>query len=193
MASLLEQISYDKAYRDYRLNAARWVLQHPETLPQLIDYVYEKEQTEISHKAAWVLEFVALEDLSQIGTHLDAFLKDIQFPKKEQTVRPLANICEKICLAYYKKYNAQLREKFTSVHKEKMIETCFDWIITDKKVACTARAMTCLYYLGTEINWIHPELIVMLEQKIPTGSTGYKNRALKIIKAIKNNTMLKMK
>ncbi len=184
MSTLLAQINYAKAYRANRLAAAHWVIEHPETLPELIDYIYLENQADICHKAAWVLEFVALENLSLLYPYLDLFFNRITFPKKDQTLRPLANISEKLCLAYYKNSKKYSKPPLTSGHKEILIEACFDWIITDKKVACTARAMTCLYLLGTEIDWIHPELQVMLEQKLPSGTPGYKNRAGKIIQKI---------
>ena len=181
MSTLLAQINYAKAFRANRLAGAKWVMEHPETLPELIDYVYLENQKEITHKAAWVLEFVALGDMSLLYPHLDQFFERIAFPKKDQTIRPLANIAEKLCLAYYKKSKKYAQPPLTLAHKEVLVETCFDWIIEDKKVACTARAMTCLFLMGTEIDWIHPELKVILEQKLHHGSAGYKNRAKKII------------
>ena len=184
MSTLLAQINYAKAYRANRLAAAHWVMEHPETLPDLIDYVYLENQEAITHKAAWVLEFVALEDLSLLYSCLDQFFKRITFPKKEQTLRPLANISEKLCLAYYGRSTKYAKPPLTVKHKAVLIEACFDWIIQDKKVACTARAMTCLYEIGKEVAWIHPELKVILTQKLPHGTTGYKNRAQKIIKKI---------
>ncbi len=184
MPNLLAQINYAKAYRANRLAGAQWVIEHPETIPELIDYVYLEKQKEITHKAAWVLEFVVIENPSLLYNHLDLFFERITFPKKEQTVRPLANIAEKLCLAHYKASKKHSKPPLTAAHKEILTEACFDWIIEDKKVACTARAMTCLYLLGTEIEWIHPELKVILTQKLPSGSAGYKNRAQKIIEKI---------
>jgi hypothetical protein len=45
--------------------------------------------------------------------------------------------------------------------------------------------MTCLYYRGTEIEWIHPELKQVIEERIHQGSAGYKNRGSKILDLIK--------
>jgi len=131
---------------------------------------------------------MVLGNLSLHYPHLDLFFKGITFPKKDQTVRPLANISEKLCLAYYRNSKKYVKPPLTAAHKEIILEASFDWIIADKKVACTARAMTCLYLIGTEIEWIYPELKIILEQKTPTGSAGYKNRAQKIISLIANRT-----
>lgn len=184
MTLLEQQLDYDKAYRKHRLSAALWVVAHPETMTELIEHIYHPLQKDQSHKAAWVLELVAVEDLSLLFTHLDLFIDGLSFPTKEATVRPLANICERLCLAHYKKKQKALKKLFTITHKEKMTEACFDWIMEDKKVACSARAMTVLYHIGTEIEWIHPELYTLLQQKAPQGTAGYKNRAQKILKLL---------
>jgi hypothetical protein len=65
-------------------------------------------------------------------------------------------------------------------------ECCFDWLITDQKVACQAPAMECLYYLGWDEDkeWIYPELINILTENAPHKSAGYQARARKILKRI---------
>ncbi|MBX2829046.1 MAG: adenylosuccinate lyase [Flavobacteriaceae bacterium] len=188
-SGLLEHISYAKAYRENRMNGALWVLDHPETFRELLEYVFNDKQDELSHKAAWVMEFVFLKQPSLLYPHFDYYFESISKVKKDQSVRPLANLCEKICLAYYKKRDPQIKEVLSPTHKEQMIETCFDWMITDQKVACQARAMTCLYYLGTEYDWIHPELEQIIERNIPMGSAGYKNRGSKILAKIRKNKL----
>ncbi len=180
-SGLLAQISYDKAYRANRMNGALWVLDHPETFKELLEYVFHEKQGELSHKAAWVMEFVFLKDPSLLYPHLDYFFENIPNVKKDQSVRPLANLCEKLCLSYYKKKDLKLKAVLNEAHKLQMTECCFDWMITDQKVACQARAMTCLYFLGTEYDWIHPELEQILERTIHTGTAGYKNRGGKIL------------
>jgi len=57
-----------------------------------------------------------------------------------------------------------------------MTTCCFDWLITEQKVACQAYSMDALYLLGTEIDWIHPELEITLEQNIHHRSAAYKAR-----------------
>jgi len=184
-SELFQHINYDKAYRANRMNGAQWVLAHPETFPELLDYCFEEAQSDLSHKACWVLEFVCLEKLELLYPHLDNFFEHMPLVKKDSSVRPLANLCEKMCIRYYKKFDPILREALTETHKTIMTECCFDWMISDQKVACQARAMTCLYYSGTEHEWIHPELQQIIELNIHQGSAGYKNRGMKTIEAIK--------
>ena len=70
-------------------------------------------------------------------------------------------------------------------HKEKIIEACFDWLIRDEKIAVKVYSMNSLYFLGTEFDWIHPELVQILEKNYPTGSKGYQARSRSIFDRIK--------
>ena len=181
--SLFDKINYDKAYRENRYGAAMWVLEHPETLQELLEYCFKNDK-EISHKANWALEFVCLEKLALLVPYFDYFFENMSKVKSHQSVRALSHICEIVCIEYYKKNNPLLIDSFTENHKNIIVECSFDWLITDQKIACQARAMLCLYYLGRENDWIHPELRQILERNIPGGSAGYKARGKKILSRI---------
>ena len=68
-----------------------------------------------------------------------------------------------------------------------MTECCFDWLITNQKVACQAYSMDALYLLGTEKEWIHPELKITLEQNISSQSAAYKARGRITLEKIKKH------
>ncbi|PVW14742.1 adenylosuccinate lyase [Marixanthomonas spongiae] len=182
---LLQQLSYKKAYRKNRLQAAHWVIDHPGTFGELLTCCFKNED-DVSYKAAWVLEFVYLEQPSLLFPHLDIFFEKLPTVTRDQTLRPMAHICEMIAISYYKKKEKKIVSCLSETHKKTMTECCFDWLITDKKVACQARAMTALYYLGTEFEWIHHQLRQILEQNIHQGSAGYKARGKKILGKIRN-------
>lgn len=65
-----------------------------------------------------------------------------------------------------------------------IIEACFDWMISDEKVAIHAYSMQILFILGKENNWINTELKQILIDNMTFGSKGYIVRAKKILKAI---------
>lgn len=180
---LLRQISYDKAFRKNRMNAALWVLDHPETIPELLKYCFE-DASELSYKAAWVFEFVCLDQLELLYPYLDYFFKNLPMVSRDQAVRPMAHICELLAIQNYKKMNPEVLKVFAAKHKEIMTECSFDWLISNQKVACQVRAMTCLYYLGTEFDWIHSELKQIIDQNIHTGSAGYKARGKRTLSQI---------
>ena len=182
-SQLLQQISYEKAYRKNRLNAANWVLENSETLGELLEYCFH-EDNKLATKATWVLEFVCRKDLTLIFPFLDFIFEHLPTAKSDGQLRSFGLICELLTIGYYKHKKKEYREALTSKHKKVMTECCFDWMITNQKVACQARAMTSLYFLGTEIDWIHPELAIIIQQKLPHGSAGYKNRGQKTLELI---------
>lgn len=179
-SGLLEQLNYTNAYRKNRLQAAHWVINHPETFGELLTYTLTSKD-DLAYKAAWVLEFVYLEKPELLLPHLDLFFKHLPAIKRDQTLRPLAHICEMLAISYYKKKDENVRSVLSETHKKIMVDCSFDWLITNQKVACQVRAMTALYYLGNEFKWIHPELKQILEQNIHQGSAGYKARGKKIL------------
>lgn len=181
--SLFEKLNYAKAYRQTRLDAANWVLARPQTIRELLEYCFKTEDP-ISYKAAWILEFVCLEKLELLYEHLDYFFENLPIIYRDQALRPMAKICKMIATAYYIKKDQVLLKLLKPNHMETMTACCFDWLITDQRVACEAFAMDALYYLGTEIDWIHPELKTIIEANIHEKSAGYKSHGKKILTQI---------
>ncbi|MFT5249673.1 MAG: hypothetical protein ACI93P_001400 [bacterium] len=48
---LAKKLTYTRAYRSTRLEVTHWVINHPETLPELLNYCL-KNKDEISYRAA---------------------------------------------------------------------------------------------------------------------------------------------
>lgn len=180
---LFHQINYQKAYRKNRLNAANWVLENPETLEELVQYCFH-EDLPLATKATWVLEFVCRKDLTLIFPWLDYIFEKLPHIKSDGQFRSFGLICELLTIGYYKKKNNEYHQALTSKHKEVMVECCFDWILLSQKVACQVRAMTALYFLGTEHDWIHPELATIIKKNLPQASAGYRNRGQKTLDLI---------
>ena len=155
-------------------------MDHPEYFHDLLDFCF-KTELNIAHKAAWILEIVCEEQLELLLPHLDWFFEDIPNVKKDQAVRPLSKICLMLAKKFYKKKDPKVVMALSNKHKEIMAECCFDWLITDQKVACEAYSMHVLYLLGSEIDWIHPELKTIIEQNIHQKSSGYRAQGRKII------------
>lgn len=186
--NLREVLDYGKAYRANRMKAAQWILEHPKSFEEVLHIGFE-QHPELSHRAWWAFEFVCLEQLELLYPYFDLFFESLHTVKGDSSVRPLAHIGEVIVLNYYKKKDTTLQKVFLQRHKEQLTEVCFDWLISEQKVACQARAMLCLYYLGTEMDWVHPELKSILERNLPQGSAGYKNRASKILTLLKGPSL----
>jgi len=182
-STLLQQLDYVKPYREKRLQVANWVIDHPENMPQLVKYSFDPTY-EKSMQALWGLEFVCRFNLPLFYPHLDAFLDYLPSVRAHNTLRALSFICELVAIAHYKHKDPILGAAFTAEHKKIMTECCFDWLIGDQKVACQVRAMTALYYLGTEFDWIHPELEPIIRENMHSGSAGYCARAKHILKQL---------
>ena len=180
---LVTSLTNLKAYRETRLALAQWVLDHPESFPELLSLCFN-DASDISYKATWILEFVCADSLPLLYPHLDEFFTKIFLIKKDQALRPLAKICQMLALKYYKEKDPLLMTKLSSIHKKKWTDGMFDWLISDTKVACKVYAMTSLVYLGTEFKWIHLELKAVILQHIPYEQPAYKARGKAVLKQI---------
>ncbi|GAA4272368.1 adenylosuccinate lyase [Aquimarina gracilis] len=183
MISLEEVLTTINATRERRSYFANLVLENPETIPELLT-LCNRIDDDISCKASWGLEFLCKKNLKAILPYLDQVIAIASRTYKHSAVRPMAKIFEILILGYYKQKSQEIINALTQTHREKITEICFDWLITDQKVAPKAYAMTTLYLLGTEFDWVHPELKITLENNYATGSAAYKARSRMVLKKI---------
>jgi len=163
------------ALRTNRQRVSNLVLETPELLPFLIEIVFEiKNKT--STKAAWVLELVCADKLDWLAPHLDYFIENIGIIEHDSAVRPISKICNFLAISYNSKKKSVIKIKLTSNHIEKIIETGFDWMISQHKVATKAYTMNTLFLLGKNHNWVHEELKLIILQNISKESAAYKAR-----------------
>jgi len=142
--------------------------------------------------SARILELTCQKDLSILTPYLDSFCNLLAKVKLDGVVRPCAKVCELLMLEYFSKRNKNIYHKITKIHLKKITSAGFDWMIGNMPTAIQAYTMQTLYLIGTTSNWIHPELVQVIEKNIPTGSVGFVNRGRKVIKAIQTNTALKL-
>ncbi len=183
-AELYNELNYVNHSREKRLYYANLVISKPELVPKLLEILFRVDD-KISCRAAWVFEFMCGEQLEAIIPHLDTFTEQIHKVHLDSAVRPVAKVCEYLVTAYYSKTEHPIKEVLTQMHKERIVEACFDWMINDEKIAPKAYSMNVLYLLGNEIDWIHPELVMILERDYQMQSSGFKARARHILKKIK--------
>ena len=184
--NLVDKLDFPKAHRKTREDVAYWVLDHQEYFKDLLDFCFDTELS-ISHKAAWILEIVCEEQLELLLNYIDYFFEHIHLVKKDQAVRPLSKICLMLANKYYKKKDPIVLNALKYKHKEVMTECCFDWLISDQKVACEAYSMHALYLLGTEIDWVHPELKTLIEQNMNKKSAAYIAQGRKILDKLRKS------
>jgi len=178
------KLSQTSALREQRQATADIVMNDLSLLPELIQITFMVND-KTSCRAAWVLEFVCRQNLNLIIPHLNTFTENISKVHFDSAIRPMAKTCELLTIAHYSKKETEFKIALKSSHKEKIVEACFDWMINDEKVAPKAYAMQALYLLGKEYDWIHTELIMILEHDFHNQSSGFKARAKHLIKEMK--------
>lgn len=142
--------------------------------------------------SARIFELVCKKKLDIISPFLDEFIKLLPKVKLEGSIRPCAKVCELLIIRFFKENNIYYKSIFSENQLKKIVETCFDWMITDKSIAIQVYTMQTLFLLGNKFDWIHNELSLIIEKNIPTASTGYKNRGRKVLKAIKTKSKLEL-
>ena len=168
------------SYRDYRIKYAELVINDKSLFLPLLELAFD-ETNEASVKVSWVLDFVSREKLAWFYQHLDFFTDNISKVKHDSIVRPMARICELFAKAHNSKKNTEIDNYLTKNHIDNIVETGFDWMISNQKVAVRAYTMEALFLFGKEIDWVHTALKEILVQDISDGSPAYKARAKKIL------------
>lgn len=183
-AELYTELNYVNHSRQKRQYYANLVIDNPGLIKPLLEILFDVDD-KISCRAAWVFEFMCSNTIESIIPHLDLFTEHVSKVHLDSAVRPVAKVCELITKAYYGKEDSKIKAFVTALHKERIIEACFDWMINDEKVAPKAYGMNALYLLGTEFHWVHPELMTILERDFYLQSAAFKARARHILKKIK--------
>ena len=182
--NLYTNLDYVNHSRAKRQEMANLVLNNAELVFPLLEIAFDVNDT-ISSRACWILEFTVKAKRAYILPHLDYFTTNLSIVHLDSSVRPIAKICEYLIKAYYAKTENKTQKAITEVHLERITTACFDWLISDQKVAAKAYSMSSLFLLGRSFDWVHPELKMILEQNYATGSAAYKARARMILAKIK--------
>ena len=180
----LEQVDHSKEKRD---QAANMVMENPEIVEYFLE-IAASGSNRLASKACWVIEFTARQDLRFVYEHIERFLEIIPNLREESSIRPMAKICELLVLEHYSGNALSSAHRLSNNHLELMATICFDWLIGPHKVAAKAFSMTCLYHLGKNFSWIHPELKLVLEQNYANESAAYKARARHILPRLKKSS-----
>ena len=180
------ELNYVNHTQASRLFYANLVLKQPDLLPKLLEITFMVND-KTSTRAAWVLEYVCLKNLELLLPYLDNFTLNIKKVHLDATVRPVVKICELLAKAYFGKADHLIKSNLHEPYKERIIETCFDVLINDEKVAPKAFAMSTLFLFGKQYDWIYPELTQILNRNFPNQSAAYKARAKQIIAKIKKS------
>lgn len=154
--------------------------QEPSLTKALFNEVLQEDQVG-TFNASWTFDHLMRKKLVYVVPIMDDFTEGLAQLRSESCIRPIAHVCEMISKAYFDKKDAFFRKNITNEQLEKILTACFDWLISPMNVAPKVFSMTSLYYLGMKFDWVHPELKLVLQDTIASGSAGYKNRGKKTL------------
>jgi len=177
----LEQI--ENAKRENRLYVANLVIKNKALFPFLIEIVFTNDN-KIGIKAAWILELVCERKLDWLAPYLPYFTENIQLLKHDSAIRPASKICMFLAQAFTSKNDVIIKNFLTKTPIKNIIETGFDWMIGNHKVATKAYTMQTLYLFGKNYDWVHKALELTIQQNIMTESAAYKARGKMTLKLI---------
>ncbi len=173
------------ATRRQRNAMTREIMEDPSQFPSLLEIALNRND-ELGSRACWIVEFVCKKDLAILTPHLERFLEGLPGLDQESSIRPMAKICELISESSAGN-ELSTPTALDPTHRERLIEICFDWLISDHKVATKAYSMRCLYLLGRETPWVMENLKAVLLQNYPEGSPAYRARARQILESMEKS------
>jgi hypothetical protein len=170
-----KKIENSSAYRKSKVENKNFILENITYLDDLIKIAFNTSDKN-HYKACWVLELVCEEKLILFVPYIDDFCEIISKYTLDPAIRPISKIC--MFLSKSKKIS------LTENHKVKIIETCFDWLIQEEKVATKAYAIRALFEFGKKQNWIYSELKRILTDDYSKHTSAYKAVAREILRKI---------
>jgi hypothetical protein len=173
--TFLNRIATSNASTNCRNVLRDFVLKHPDSLPELIQF--GTDLTNKNHyKAVWILELLAEHNAEILIPFIDQICKTISQYKHESAIRGMSRV------AFFLSTSKVV--SLTEIQKEKMIEICLDWLIGDAKVAPKAYAMHTLAYYAKDRDWLKEELQSIVHKDFHSQSAGYKATAKTVLKQI---------
>jgi hypothetical protein len=166
--------------RANRTKYANEILENQRLFKELIQLCFQSSYKNTA-KACWLLELVCFEKLEWLQEHLDFFCSNIKNTTDKSAIRALSKICMLLAISHFKKREIQLTEN----QLQQITECCFDWLLSDVKVASKCYSIRTLQLLGNHFDWIHTELKIILEKDYTHHSAAYKAVGREILKKIK--------
>jgi hypothetical protein len=180
---LYKNIANSTAHRPSRDFNSAYIFDNPEALPDLMAIAFDLNDKN-HHKACWVLELVFEKHISWLAPFLQAFCNKLAEYSHDGALRSVSKICLFAAREHLKKVRSG--SVFLSENQlNQLTEACFDWLITNTKVASKAYAMRALFEIGKLHDWIYTELREILPKDFPAHSAGYQAAAKDLLRKMK--------
>jgi hypothetical protein len=129
------------------------------------------DECRVVHRAAWVISHCADEHPWLIKKHIEVLLLNLQKPVGDPVKRNTLRVL-----------------RYVDIPEDLMgiaADICFEFLLSGKEpVAVKIHAMTILHSIVKKYPELKEELKVAIEDQMPFGSAGFKNRGAKVLKAI---------
>lgn len=134
------------------------------------------------YKACWILELVLEKNLDLLLPYLDSFCSNAGLYKHQGAIRSVSKIALFIANRHHK--TLKTGGIISPEQINMLIDSCFDWLIGDAKVASKAYAMRALLLLGKYAEWVYPELKQILTEDYIKYSSAYQAAARDVLKKL---------
>ncbi|MEW5676398.1 hypothetical protein ABGT15_08800 [Flavobacterium enshiense] len=172
-ATFSDQLSKINASTENRNRMRDFVLQHPESLKELIAFGTDLTNKN-HHKGVWIIEMLAEHQTELLSPFVNQICQTISEYKNDSAIRGISRV------AYFLGTSKMIN--LTNSQREKLTEICLDWLIRDERVACKVYAMRTLQHFSKKEPWIAEELKDIISRDYTHQSAGYKAVARKILK-----------
>lgn len=169
MAELEELLLQHFASVADRDKGAAFIDQHPLYFEELFRLACSPEAKRQHIVAAWIFEKYTLPRLAILCPVLGAFIDGVAQQTHESKRRPM------IKLLYHFTQKKEYRAKLSTATIDTIVELCFDYMLSAKKVAAIAFAMKTLHFFRAHRDWINEELTAYIETRLPNATNGFKS------------------
>lgn len=163
-----------------RVSVADKLSKNQNLLEDFIEIISNGE--ELSLKALMAVEVLGRNEFQKLRPYMPEIISSAKLYLNSSSRRCLAKI---FSFAIKTTFKSQDKVLLTSDLKIEISELSFLWLISDEKTAVKVFSMQNLYELRHEAQWIKEELKGIIEKALPSSSAGYKSRAVKILRKLK--------
>lgn len=178
---LYNLIKKSTAHKQNRIDNAVYMLTNPALIAPLIKYCFNvADKNHI--KACSILEKVVDLEIDACVPYHNLIFNNLQLLQNDCAIRPIARLVMNLVL-----HSAKSSNYLPHNQLEKITEACFDWLISDIRMASKVYAMYTLSEIGKKQQWIFLELQQILSKDAAKQTVGYKAAAIGVLKKIAKN------
>jgi hypothetical protein len=151
-------------------------------LNKVIDLTLHPDAT-IAFRSAWLLDTTVFSNPTVFAGNIEYFVSMMPLVTNNSCKRHYARIMKHLTSM---NAPAVVKDKLAVIDLERVVETCFDWIIEPKiKVAVQVCAAETLLNLCKRYDWIEEELANQLEFMMRNGSPAIQSAGKRLLAGLK--------